>query len=254
MKPSVAFSLLFLLPSIRAAALPQLVGDELESTSSSQKRDDSGNLAPRSPEPDFLNKDNKDTYLAEAGPIKIDDSSRDNFLDLERDLSARSPQGPPSNPGEFTDVGLSRVNSAHHGSSADSSSLSSAGNGPEPDHNLDGEFLKMSGDGPPEMDLMMEDDPKMGDHRHHNGSHHNGTHHHHEWNGTHPAWNATDHHHHGHNDTWGPMPTATGAWFPSGTAWIPSGTGTPRHHRKVPSAAYAGFQGPKSKRDGSTKG
>lgn len=250
MKSSLAFSLLFLLPSIRAAALPQLFGDELESTASSQKRDDSGNIALRSPESGFLNRDSMDAYLAEAGASTADDPSLDNSLNLKQDLSARSPQGPTSNPGEFTDAGLSRANSAHHESSKDSSSSFSADNGQGSDHNLDDDFLKMSEDVPPGMDLMMEDDPKMGYHRHHNGSHHNGTHHH-GWNGTHPAWNATDHHHHHHNHTWGSMPTATGTWFPTGTAWMPSGKGMPRHHRKVPSAAYAGFRGPKSKRDGS---
>lgn len=228
MRSSVALSLLFLLPSIRAAALPQLVGDELESTSSSQKRDALGNLTPRSPESGLLNKDSKDESLVKADASTIDDPSLGHSLNLERDISARDPQGTTSNP-----------NSASLPSSADDDQEIDA---------LDEEFSKMSEDGPSGIDLMMEDDSKVEHHLHHNGSHHNGTHHHHhKGNGTHPAWNATDyHHHHHHNETWGPMPTGTGAWFPTGTGWMPSGTGRPRHHRKVPSAAYAGYRGPMS--------
>ena len=241
-----------------------------------------------------------------------DDPSLHASSNIKRELSARSPQGPASNPGEFTDVGLSRVNPANHGSSAGSSSSSSADDSQKLytitsgfDSKIAHEALKMSQDGSPGRDLMMGDEAKMEHHRHHNGSHHrtwNGTRHDHRkdgilaeynthgehivvYNGTHysngtsysPAnetmdggkmlekvvvdgdevvvyqqpWNDTRHHrHHHHNHTGGPMPTATGVWLPSGTAWIPSGTGRPHHHRKVPSAAYAGFRGPMLKRDG----
>ena len=302
MKSSVAFSLLFLLPSIHAAALPQLVGDELESTSSSQKRDASGNLAPRSPKPGFLNEDSEHEYLPEATASMTDDPSLDPSSNLKPDLSARSPQGPASNPGEFTDVGLSRVNPANHDLSTDSSSPSSSVDNGQDFYTIKGGFgpsvdsPKMAHDGAPRRDHMMGDDAKMEYHRHHNGTHHehrkdgilaeynshgehivvyNGTHY---PNGTsynpanetmdggkmiaevvidgdevvvyHQLWNGTHHHHHHHNHTGGSMPTATGVWLPSGTGWIPSGTGAPRHYRKVPSAAYAGYRGPKSKRDG----
>ncbi|CAD6583434.1 MAG: hypothetical protein ASARMPRED_001318 [Alectoria sarmentosa] len=307
MKSSVAISLLFLLPSIHAAALPQLVGDELESTSSSQKRDASGNLAPRSPKPGFLNEDSEHEYLPEAAASRTDDPSLDPSLNLKRDLTARSPQGPASNPGEFTGVGLSRVNPANHDLSTDSSSSSSSVDNGQDFYTIKGGFghsvdsSKMAHDGAPRKDHMMGDDAKMEYHRHHNGTHHrwNGTHHEHRkdgilaeydshgehivvYNGTqypngtnynpanetmdggkmiaeviidgdevvvyHQLWNETHHHHHNH--TGGPMPTATGLWLPSGTGWIPSATGAPHHHRKVPSAAYAGYRGPKSKRDG----
>lgn len=308
MKSSVAFSLLFLLPSIRAATLPQLVGDELESISSSQKRDASGNLAPRSSEPGS----SKPAYyrdkleaLPEAAASMTDDPSLDPSPDFKRDLSARHPQGPASNPGEFIDVGLSRMNPANHVTSTGPSASSSfADNGQEMytstggskglDRSLDDEASKLSHDRSPGRDLMMGDDAKMENHKS-NGKHYgkdgiltefnshgehivvyNGTHY---PNGTNynPAnetmnggqmleavvidgdevvvyrqpWNQTHHHH--HNDTGGAMPTATGVWLPSGTGWIPSGTGRPRHHGKVPSASYAGFRGPMSKRDGRSR-
>ncbi|KAL9067579.1 MAG: hypothetical protein Q9161_006768 [Pseudevernia consocians] len=289
-----AFSLLFLLPSIHAAALPQLIGSELESTSSSLKRDNTNNLVPRSPKPG----------VPGAVASMTDDPSLDPSSTLKRDLSARSPQGPASNPGEFIDVGLSRVNPANHHSSADSSASSSTDDGQEIDAATAGSkgsdpslMSKVSHDRHREWDVMMGEDAKMEHHRHHKW---NGTHHEHRkegvlaefnshgehiivYNGTHypngtsysPAnetmdggkmlekvvvdgdevvvyshpWNETRHHHHNH--TGQPMPTATGVWLPSGTGWIPSGTGSPRHHhRKVPSAAYAGFRGPMSKRDG----
>ena len=280
---SAALSLLFLLPSIHAAALPQLIGAELESTSSSLKRDTSDNLVPHSPQPG----------LPEAVASMTDDLSLNPSSNLKRDLSARSPQGPASNPGEFTDVGLSRVNPANHHSSADSPSSSSTPDGQEMDA-----ASKMSHDGHREWDDMVGEDAKTEHHGHHDW---NGTHHEHRkdgilaefnshgehivvYNGTSypngtsysPAnetmdggkmleavvvdgdevvvyrqpWNETRHHHQNHTGG-GPMPTATGVWLPSGTGWIPSATGMPRHHhRKVPSAADAGFRGPMSKRGG----
>lgn len=308
MKYSAALSLLFLLPSIRAAAVPQLIGSELESTSSSLKRDTSGSLVPRSPQPGPSEPEiqgSKRETLPEAAASLTDDPSLGVSLNLKRDLSARSPQGPASNPGEFIDVGLSRVNPANHHSPADSSSSSSpADNGSEgSDPRLIDGASKISHDESRERHHMMEEDEKMEHHRHHNGTrdhNRNGTHHEHGkdgilaefnahgehivvYNGTHypngtnysPAnetmdggkmlekvvvdgdevvvyrqpWNSTHYLHH-HNHTEGPMPTATGVWLPSGTGWIPSGTGRPRHHRKVPSAAYAGFRGPMAKRDG----
>lgn len=281
MKISVAISLLFLLPSIRAAALPQLIGDELESTSSPLNRDARGNLAPRSPKPDFAeldHKSNKREALPKAVTSMADDPSLDPSFNLKRDVSSRSPQGPASNPGEFIGVGISRVNPANRDTSSGSS------------------------------DLLMEDDGEMRQHRHYNSSHHhrlNGKHREHQktgilaelnshgehivvYNGTHfsngtrysPANITIDggklinktvidgdeiavyrepfnrhHHHHPQNLTGGlmptptgefmPTPTPTGVWLPSGTGWIPSGTGRPRHHRKVPSQALAGFEGPK---------
>lgn len=324
MKSSLPLSLLFLLPSIRAAVLPQLFGDELESTSSSQKRDESGVLIPRSPEPEFSemrHEDSKPAILPEAAASMTDNPSLDPDSNSKRDLSARTPQGPSSNPGEFTGIDLSRANPANRDAFANSSSSSHPENGQgmsdvvvdsnEADPSLvDG--------GPPSSEVMMEDDGEWKDDHHHNGSqhfngsyhqngsyYHNGSHHH-RWNDTHhghreegvltafnahgehivvyngthypngtsysPAnetidggqmlekvlingdeivvyrqpWNETRHHHHNHqNLTVGPMPTATGVWLPSGTGWIPSGTGRPRHHRKVPSPAYAGFRGPK---------
>ena len=297
MKPSTVLSLLFLLPGIRGAALPQLIGSELESTSSPLKRDASGTLAPRSLQPGFSELEDDGTKFdisPEAATAMTDDPSLDPSLNLKQDLFARNPQGPASNPGEFTDVGLSRVNPANHEFSADSSSSSSTS--------------KLSHDRHPGWDVMMEDDAKNEHRRHRDGSHHhhgwNGTHDEHRkdgiltefnahgehivvYNGTHypngtsysPAnetmdggkmlekvvvagdevvvyrqpWNDTHHHHH-HNHSGAPMPTATGVWLPSGTGWIPSGTGRPRHHRKVPSAAYAGFQGPRSKRGGYSAG
>ena len=303
MKSSAAFSLLFLVPSIRAAAVPQLIGSELESTSSSLKRDISGNLAPRSPQPgssDLGYEGSKPEFL--PGVAGADDPSLDVSLNLNRDLSARSPQGPASNPGEFTDVGLSRVNPANHHSSADSSSSSSADNGQDLytvtagskgfHSNLIKEALEKSRDGARGRKFMMGDDAKLEHHRHHghrkdgilnefnsHGEHivvYNGTHY---ANGTsysppnatmdggkmlekvvvdgdevvvyRQPWNHTHHHH--HNTTGGAAPTATGVWLPSGTGWIPSSTGRPLRHRKVPSAAYAGFRGPMWKRDGRSR-
>ena len=317
MKPSTVLSLLFLLPGIRGAALPQLIGSELESTSSPLKRDASGNLAPRSLQPGFSEPEDDDTksnILPEASASMTDDPSLDPSLKPEQDLFARKPQGPASNPGEFTGVGLSRVNPANHDFSADSSSSSSSSSSTDDGQDLytitagskgfdPGLISKLSHSRHPGWDVLMQDDAKDEHRRHRKGSHHhdswNGTHHEHRkdgilaefnshgehivvYNGTHhpngtsysPAnetmdggkmlgevvvagdevvvyrqpWNDTHHHH--HNDTGAAMPTATGVWLPSGTGWIPSGTGQPRYRRKVPSAAYAGFRGPRSKRDG----
>ena len=274
MKFSAALYFLFFLSGIHAAAVPQLIGLEIESTSSSLKRDASGNLVPRSPRLGSSKSENGRTkrgILPDAAVPMADDPSLDPSSIMKRDIIARQPQGPASNPGEFTDVGLPRASVANYGSSANSS----AGNG-----------------GPPgEGSMMVEVEPQ----RHHKW---NSTRHKHRkegilteiyshgehivvYNGTHypngtsynPAnetidgakllekvvidgdevvvyrepWNTTHHHHHRHhnNSTGGPMPTATGVWLPSGTGWIPSGTGRPRHHRKVPSPAYAGFRGPK---------
>ena len=254
MKSLAAFSLLFFLPSIHAAALPHLVGNELQSTS---KRDASGNLASRSPQSGEI--------LPAASRSMTDNPSLDPALNVERDLSGRSPQGPDSNPGEFTGVDLSRYNPAnrHH----DPSSF---------------------GEGPKNHEAEKER------HRHHNGTHWNSTDLEHRkqegiltelnahgehivvYNGTHfangthyhPAnetvgggpllgdvvvagdevavyrqpWNETRHHRHHPEDSDG------GFWLPSGTGWIPRPSGQPRHHRKVPSPAEAGFRGPKSEK------
>ena len=263
MKSSAAISLLFFLPTIRAAALPQLVGNELESTS---QRDVSGNPAPRSPQPGGI--------LPAAAHAMTDNPSLDPASNVKRDLSARSPQGPDSNPGEFTGVDLSRFNPANRHNRPKSSSSSSAWRSQttdtDPDHY--GEH-----------------------HRHHNGTHHhkwNSTDHEHRkqegiltelnvngehivvYNGTHfpngtlyhPAnktvsggailgeavvagdevavyrqpWNNTRHHHHHPDD----VPEG-GFWLPSGTGWIPRATGQPHPHRKYPSPAEPGFRGPK---------
>ena len=165
MKSWVTISLLFLLPSIRAAALLQLIGDELESASSPLKRDAKGNLASRSPKPDFAepeSKGSKREFLPEAVASMTDDPSLDPSLNLKRGLSSRSPQGPDSNPGEFIGVGLSRVNPANHHTSSGSSSSSSSEEG---NRGIDGVTNDSKG---------MEDDAEMRHHRHHNSSHHHG--------------------------------------------------------------------------------
>ena len=272
MKYSAALSLLFLLPRIHAAALPQLFGSELESTSSTLKRDTSGKLVPRSPQ----------HYEIEPNAVTsmTDDSSLNPSSNVKRDLSARSPQGPASNPGEFPDIALGRFNPANL-------------NEPPRDHH----------NGSSSSVLIMEEAADMGHLHNHNRSRHhswNATRHDHRkegiltefnshgehivvYNGTHypngtsykPAnttmnggqllekvivagdevvvyrrpWNETRHHRHHHNQTVGSMPTMSGVWLPSGTGWIPSSTGRPRHHRKVPSPSSAGFRGPKSRKD-----
>ena len=189
MKSSVAISLLFLLPRIRAAALPQLIGDELESASSPLKRDAQGNLIPRSPKPDFAEleyKSSKREILPEAVVAMTDDPSLDPSSNLKRDLSSRGPQGPASNPGEFIGVGISRVNPANHHTSSGSSSSSSSSS--EEDNQGINAVTNGAGVvvpsfvgeiGPPARDLLMEDDGEMRHHRHHNSSYH------HKMNGTH---------------------------------------------------------------------
>ena len=273
MKSLATLSLLFLLPSIHAAALPHLIGSELESTSSSLKREASGKLVPRSPHP---------------AASMTDDPSLDPSSKVMKDLSARSPQGPASNPGEFTDVGLSRYNPANRHAYS-----SSAGAGQD--------MYTVTVEADPGKESMMVEGAKIGNHTHYNSSHnhkanstipghrndsiltefnahgehfvvYNGTHY---PNGTSysPAnktanggvilgdvivagdevvvysqpRNETRHHRHHHNQTEGDMPTATGFWLPSGTGWIPSGKGRPRNQRKVPRPGYAGFRGPKVK-------
>ena len=74
-------------------------------------------------------------------------------------------------------------------------------------------------------------------------------------------WNETRHHHHYHHPnqtTYFNGTATTGIWLPSGTAWIPSSTGTGapslhHPHRKVPDPESAGFRGPKAekKKEGS---
>ena len=220
MKSSAAVSLLFLIPSIRAAALPQLVGYELESTSSSVKRDLSGNLAPRSPQPgssELGDEGSESENLPEAVTSMADDPSLHPSWNLERDLSARSPQGPASNPGEFTDVGLSRVNPANHHSSEDSSS-SSADNDPGlytivggakgVDPSLIDGASKWAHD---ERHRMMEDEAKMEHHRHYSGSHHH-------WNGTHRKDGIlTEFNSHGEH-----IVVYNGTHYPNGTSYSPA--------------------------------
>ena len=284
MKSLASLSLLFLLPSILAAALPQFIGSELESTSSTLKRETSGKLVPRSPGPREI--------LSEAVTSMTDDPSLDPSLIVKRDLYARGPRGTNLNPGEVVSFDLSSPN---HRTSSDSSSSSSAGSGEV--------MYTVIVDRPPEKEVMVVEGTTMEHHRHHNSSRH------HSWNGTHrehrkegiltefnshgehivvyngtqypngtsysPAnktinggellekvivagdevvvyrqpGNETRHHRHQHNGTAAPMATATGVWLPSGTGWIPSGTGSPRYHRMVPSASYAGFRGPKSRKN-----
>lgn len=274
MKSSATLSLLFLLPSIRAAALPHIIGSELESTSTSLKRDASRKLVPRSPHP---------------ATSMTDDPSLDPLSKAKKDLSARSPQGPASNPGEFTDVGLSRFNPANR--HAYSSSADAGQNVYTVTVELD-----------PGREAMMVEGAKIENHTQYNSSYNhtaNSTNPGHRnesiltefnahgehfvvYNGTHypngtsysPAnktanggailgdvivagdevvvysrpWNETGHHRPYYNETEGDMPTATGFWLPSGTGWIPSRNGHPRHQRKVPSPGYAGFRGPKVKK------
>ena len=267
MQSSAALSLLFLLPGISAAALPQIIGNELERSPISLKRDLSGNLVPRLPK--------RGEILPPAAVSLADDSSLHPLWNVKRTLSARSPQGPASNPGEFTDFGIANLNPANHhtsGSHQNGSSMNAT-------------------------TMVVEVGTEH--HRYHNGSHHhhwNSTHHENRtegiltefnahgehivvYNGTHypngtrysPAnttvdggnllgetvvsgdevavyrqpWNKTCHRYHRYNDTGRPVPTATGIWLPSGTGWIPAGTARPSNYRKVPSTAYAGFRGPK---------
>ena len=272
MKSSATLSLLFLLPSIHAIALPQLFDSKLESTSSNSKRDSSGKLVSRSPI--------SGQTIPEAKISVRDDPSLDHPSNVKRDLSARSPQGPTSNPGEFTGFDLSRANPANHPKSSGTSSSSSAGSGGRQDEII-------ANGGSYDREVVMPEAPAHG--QNHNGSRHhrwNSTRHAHRkegiltelnahgehivvYNGTHfpngtsysppnttanggtllgevvvagdeiavyrQPWNDTHHHRHHHNQTVGSNPTGTtGIWLPSGTAWIPSsaGTGTPAHHHR----------------------
>ena len=288
MKSLAALSLLFLFSSIRAAALPKLIDSELESQSKPLERDTSGNLIPRSPQrgsSELEYEGSKPKSRREVVVPMTDDTSPDPFSNLKRDISARDPQGPASNPGEFIGVGLSRVNPANHNSSAKSSSPSLADSG-QKFYTITGGFdpkhvheaLKLSHGWRPGRKLLMGDGTKMEHNREHrkdgvltefssHGEHivvYNGTH---FPNGTRysPANETMDggkmlekvivdgdevvvyrkpgndmNYHH----------NRTRVWLPSGTGWIPSGTERPNHHRKVPSAASAGFRGPKAKRHG----
>ena len=214
MKSSVAISLLFLLPSIRAAALPLLIGDELESTSSPLKRDGQGNLAPRSLEPVFAEpefKSSKREVLSEAIAIMADDPSLDPSSDLNRGLSSRSPQGPDTNPGEFIGVGISRVNPANHHTSSGSSSSSSSEEG---NRGVDG----INNDSKVVVPIVvMEHDGEMRHHRHHNSSHHyglNGTHREHRKTGVLAELNSHGEH----------IVIYNGTHFPNGTRYSPANT------------------------------
>ena len=227
MKSLVAISLLFLLPSIRAAALPQLIGDELESTSSHFKRDARGNLAPRSPKPDFAElgyKGSKREALPKAVTSMADDPSLDPSFNLKRDVSSRSPQGPASNPGEFIGVEISRVNPANRDTSSGSSSSSSSSS--EEDNRGMGAVTNDSrvvvpifiGEiGPPARDLLMEDDGEMRQHRHYNSSHHhrlNGTHREHRKTGILAELNSHGEH----------IVVYNGTHFSNGTRYSPAST------------------------------
>ena len=172
MKSSGSLSLFLLLPSIHAAALPQLIGNGLASTLSSLKRDTSGNLAPRSPQPGDI--------PPQAAASITDDPSLDPSSFINRAISARSPQGPDSNPGEFTGFDLSRNNPAnHHPSSGPSSSAGSS----EDRHNVtvdtnavdpnavDGTSGRHH-DRAPGREVMTVEGQEMGHHRYHNASRH----------------------------------------------------------------------------------
>ena len=207
MKSSVTISLLFLLPSIRAAALPQLVGDELESTSSPLKRDAQGNLAPRSSEPVFSDpesKSNKREVLSEAVASMADDPSLDPSSILKRDLSSRGPQGPDTNPGEFIGVGISRVNPANHHTSSGSSSSSSSEEG---NRGIDG----VTNDSKVVVPIV-EDDEDIRHHRHHYRL--NGTHREHREPGVLGELNSHGEH----------IVIYNGTHFPNGTRYSPANT------------------------------
>ena len=214
MKSWVTISWLFLLPSIRAAALPQLIGDELESTSSPLKRDVQGNLATRSPKPDFAEPEStgsKREFLPEAVASMTDDPSLGPSSNLKRDLSARSPQGPDSNPGEFIGVGISRANPANHHTSSGSSSSSSSEEG---NRGVDG----VNNDSKVVVPIVVtEDDGETRHHRHHNSSHHykvNGTHREHREPGILGEFNSHGEH----------IVIYNGTHFPNGTRYSPANT------------------------------
>ena len=200
MKSSGTLSLFLLLPSIYTAALPlQLIDNGLASAPSSSKRDTSGNLAPRSPQPGDIS--------PEAAASITDDPSLDPSSFLKRTISARNPQGPDSNPGEFTGFDLSRNNPANHHTSSGSSSSSSAGGG-EDRHNVTVDINAVdpnavdgtSGrhhDRPPGREVMTVEGQEMGHHRYHNASRHhksNGTHHEHRKEGILTEFNAHGEH------------------------------------------------------------
>ena len=92
MKSSTAFSILFLLPAIQAASLQ------------------------RSQQDGMLRRNFKNVLQEDASSPHV----------------ARSPQGPSSNPGEFTNVGLSNSNPANQGGESNSGSDSGSGFVPEP--------------------------------------------------------------------------------------------------------------------------
>ena len=208
MKSSATLSLLFLLPSIHAVALPQFIGSELRSTFSIFKRDSSGKFAPRFPEPGQT--------IPEATTSMTDDPSLDHPSTVKRDLSARSPQGPTSNPGEFTGFDLSRANPANHPKSSHTSSSSSAGTGGQEEIIANGG----SYDHPPSREVVMPEAAQIAHHQHHNGSHHRNS----------KNWNSTRHAHrkegiltefnsHGEH-----IVVYNGTHFPNGTSYHPANT------------------------------
>ena len=208
MKSSAALSLLFLLPSIHAVALPQLFDSVLESTSSNFKRDSSGKLVPRFPKPG--------PTIPEATTSMTEDPSFDPPSNVRRDLSARSPQGPTSNPGEFTGFDLSRANPANHPKSSGTSSSSSAGTGGQE------EIVSSGGsyDQPPSREVVMPEAAQLAHYKNHNSSHHRNS----------TKWNSTRHAHrkegiltefnaHGEH-----IVVYNGTHFPNGTSYSPANT------------------------------
>lgn len=206
MKSSATLSLLFLLPSIHAIALPQFIGSKLESTSSNSKRDSSGNLVPRSPI--------SGQTIPDATISMTDDPSLDQPSNVKRDLSARSPQGPTSNPGEFTGFDLSRANPANHPKSSGTSSSSSAGSGGRQEGIIGNGG---SDDGSPSREVVMPETAQMGHGHHHNSSRH------HKWNSTRHAHRKegilTEFNAHGEH-----IVVYNGTHFPNGTSYSPANT------------------------------
>ena len=203
MKSSATLVLLCLLPSIHAIALPQLFDSELESTSSNFKRDSSGKLVPRYPRPGKT--------IPEATTSMTDDSSLDHPSTVKRDLSARSPQGPTSNPGEFTGFDLSRANPANHPKSSGTSSSSSGGTGGHE------ETIASEGsdDQSSDREVVMVEGVQMAHRQHHNSSHHrNSTRHAHRKEGILTEFNAHGEH----------IVVYNGTHFPNGTSYSPANT------------------------------
>ena len=207
MKSSATLSLLFLLPTIHAFALPQVISSKLERTSSDFKRDSSGKLVPRSPIPDQA--------IPEATTSLTDDPSFDPPSNVKREISARNPQGPASNPGEFTGFDLSRANPANHPKSSGTSSSSSTGTGGQE------EIIASGGsyDHPPSREVIMPD-AQIAHHHHHNSSHHrDGT----NWNSTRHAHRKqgilTEFNAHGEH-----IVVYNGTHFPNGTSYHPANT------------------------------